>query len=241
LPANTSNSIPLAVAIDSNSPSIYQTITNTIRIGSAGAVGNATAIEQPASNNVITDVDVIRGPDIVALSMGYTPAHLRQGGTVVVTVTLQNQGTISTIGPEGNPDTGWFGSDLYVKPVGALAPTGPADRYLGFCAISLNPCAANQQRGNLYQPTQSYFGPGLAPGQKWVVTYTAVLTSGGLQWLYFQADTFWAANGDPDPTLVYGSSQHGRVVESNETNNLYGPLPIYVTPNVYLPLVLKQK
>jgi uncharacterized repeat protein (TIGR01451 family) len=241
LPANTSNTIPFAVAIDSNIPGPYLSITNTIRIGSTGAVENATAIEQPAGNNVFTDVDVIRGSDIVVLGMGYTPAHLRQGGAIVVTVTLQNQGAVSTIGPEGNPNTGWFGSDLYVKPMGALAPTGPADRYLGFCATSLNPCAANQQRRSLYLPTQDYFVSGLAPGQKWVLTYTHVLTGSGLQWLYFQADTFWAANGDPDPTLLYGSSPHGRVVESNEANNIYGPLPIYVTPNTYLPLIFKQK
>jgi hypothetical protein len=82
-------------------------------------------------------------------------------------------------------------------------------------------------------------GNGLATGESTVLTYTYAIPTAGEQWLYVQADTFWGQNGDPDPTM-YGSSQHGRIVEGDEENNIFGPVSIYVNPSVYLPIVLRR-
>ncbi|HET7091211.1 MAG TPA: hypothetical protein VFL17_21465, partial [Anaerolineae bacterium] len=58
-------------------------------------------------------------------------------------------------------------------------------------------------------------------------------------WLYAQADPFWGAEGDPSP--VWGSSLHGRNVEFNEENNIFGPLVITVGGNqVFLPVILRN-
>jgi hypothetical protein len=83
-----------------------------------------------------------------------------------------------------------------------------------------------------------YQGGGLAPGQTTTITFTTKLEGGGTQWLYLQADTFWGQNGDPDPTM-FGSSAHGRIFEPIESNNIYGPIAIFVNANVYLPLIRK--
>jgi hypothetical protein len=38
-------------------------------------------------------------------------------------------------------------------------------------------------------------------------------------------------------TNIYGTPQHGRVIEGDETNNIFGPIEIYAQPVVYLPLI----
>jgi hypothetical protein len=39
---------------------------------------------------------------------------------------------------------------------------------------------------------------------------------------------------------VYGLPQTGRITESNELNNIYGPVLIDVRPSIYLPLIRKN-
>ena len=89
-----------------------------------------------------------------------------------------------------------------------------------------------------YDQIGYYQGGGLAPGQMTTLIYTIKPDSGGWQWLYIQADTFWGQNGDPDPTM-FGSSAHGRILEASESNNIFGPIPIFVSSNLYLPLIRK--
>jgi hypothetical protein len=167
-------------------------------------------------------------------NLTYAPARLRQGGLLTVWVTLENRGPDSTQGPDGK---GWFGTDLYVKPAGSASPTGPGDRYLGACPANTNYCP-DAIRQDLVKLTKSEGGEGLAPGEVWALTYTYRIPTAGAQWLYAQADTFWGQNGDPDPTL-YGSSQQGRITEGLEANNIFGPVSIYVNPNLYLPLIFR--
>jgi len=71
------------------------------------------------------------------------------------------------------------------------------------------------------------------------VTYVYSLPDGGLKRLYVQADTFWGEFGDPSPN--FGSSQRGRITETNEINNIFGPFEIDVRGNIYLPIVLKNR
>jgi len=160
----------------------------------------------------------------------------QSAGQATVAVTLTNQGVEPTLGPGG---AGWFGADLYVKPVGGSPPFGPGDRYLGYCPAPGNYCPGSE-RADLYRVTKVYDGGGLAPGESWVLTYTFVLSAGSRYWVYAQADTFWGANGDPDPTL-FGSSEHGRIVEVNELNNISSRLEVQVHWKVYLPLVVKNR
>ena len=235
LPAGASGWVTFALNIRNDLPIEYLTITNTVEIGAQPPEEMPDAFEQPTSNNVSTDIDIVHGADLLVTNLTYAPARLRQNGFITVWVTLVNQGPDPTLGPDGK---GWFGTDLYIKPSGSAPPTGPGDRYLGACPSNTNYCPSTI-RYELYQVTKSYSGTGLASGEVWVLTYTYRLPTVGEQWLYVQADTFWGQNGDPDPT-VYGSSQNGRILEGLAANNIFGPVPIHVTPNVYLPLVLRN-
>jgi hypothetical protein len=241
LPAGASGSVTFALQIDPSIPESYLAISNSVRIGALPPADVPEAIEQPASNNIAVDIDTIRGADIAVVGLTYRPLIPQQGRPITVVVTLQNLGVDPTLGPKipGVSDPGgWFGADLYVKPVGAPPPSGPADRYLGLCPTPTNPCPTTD-RWDLYKIIKAAPGVGLATGETWQITYTYKLPSGGRQWLYVQADPYWA---EPDPVYapVYGLPQTGRITESNELNNIYGPVLIDVRPNIYLPLIRKN-
>jgi hypothetical protein len=90
----------------------------------------------------------------------------------------------------------------------------------------------------LYKWIKNFDGAGLASGESYVVTYTYVLPDAGVQWLYVQADPFWAGSPPPD----WGTSEYGRIDETDEQNNVYGPVSIDVqSGKLYLPLVLKNR
>lgn len=232
LSPNSSHAVTFALQIAPNIPESYMAVSNTARIKSS----TSGVIDPSPSNNASTDVNTIRGADIAVIGViTNAPPELRQGDTIIVAVTLKNQGVTSVTGPDGD---GWFGTDLYVKPYGDPPPANAGDRYLGACPTDTNYCPS-LFRSELFQATPP--GYHLAPGESWALTFTYALPTAGRQWLYVQSDTFWGQNGDPDPTL-YGSSQYGRIVEGNEDNNIYGPIEIYVRAaiKVYLPMVLKQ-
>ena len=237
LPAGASGWLTLGLTVDPGIPANYLAVTNTAQIGADAPADVPEATEQPATNNTSNDVDIIRGADIAVLGLTYSPNNLQLGKIMTVVVTLQNRGVDATAGPDL---AGWFYADLYVKPISAPAPAGPADRYLGFCLDAANfPCTqqpAHTQFVKTYTTTAG--AGGLAPGETVNVTYTVLLSKTSTQWLYVQADPFWAQNGDPDP-VTYGSSQDGRVVEGNEDNNIFGPFAINVKAYIYLPIMFR--
>jgi uncharacterized repeat protein (TIGR01451 family) len=233
LGSGDSGFVTMALQIDNAIPADYFVITNTAEIGGGHVPDVSEAVDAELANNLSVDIDTIRGPDlaIVPGSVTIAPSSLHQGGTMTVTVQVRNQGLETPSGPDGQP---WFGSDLYIKPIDAPAPVNPGDRYLGACPTNTNYCEGTVRLDQIGY----YQGDGLTPTQTTTLTYTVNLPSSGWQWLYFQADTFWGQYGDPDPT-TYGSSEHGRMFEGNEANNIYGPIAIFVNSNVYLPLIRK--
>ena len=238
LPAGASGFVTFALNISPDIPLEYWVVTNTVQIGSSGSVEEPGTIEQPTANNTSTDVDVIRGPDIAVVGMTVAPTNPQQGKPITVVVTLENRGVDATIGPETAVISGWFGADLYVKPAGSPPPSGPGDRYLGACPTITNYCPTTIRWG-LHNQVKGYGIEGLLPGETWLVTYVYNLPDGGLKRLYVQADTFWGEFGDPSPN--FGSSQRGRITETNEINNIFGPFEIDVRGNIYLPIVLKNR
>lgn len=182
-------------------------------------------------NQVAEDADIVSGQDIVVTDLHAASNIVVPGKPAQFVVTLYNNGFTPTLSSDGS---GWFGVDLYVKPSGSPPPAGPADRYLGYCLDASNyPCTLQDSH---YQ-TVGYPSGSLAADATSQVTYTLSITSVGTYWLYVQADPYWAG-----PTAPYtgGTPANGRVVEGNETNNIFGPLMIKVDyGKVYLPLVLK--
>ena len=238
LPAGAGGFVTIALAIDPGIPEEYLGITNTARIGALPPLDVPEAFEQNTANNTATDIDTIRGPDIAVVGLNVSPSNPREGQLFNVVVTFKNQGLDPTQGapiPGFSDPGGWFGADLYVKPANAPPPTGPTDRYLGICPDTNNPCGS--PRFDLYRIIKAAPGVGLAPGETVVVTYTYAVLAGGVKWLYVQADPFW---GDGQP--YSGSAAHGRILEADEQNNVYGPVSITVQSNkTYLPVVLKNR
>ncbi len=227
LPPGGSGNVAFQVQLAPSIPANVLAISNTAHIDATPAV---RATETNANNNTSTDIDIVHGADLIVTNMTYTPTGLRQGGPITVVVTLKNQGLDATLGPDG---LGWFGVDLYVKPKDAPPPSGPSDRYLGFCSTPTNPCTG-QQRWNLFAYVKSNGGPGLAAGETWVLTYTYILPTGGIQWLYAQADPYLGGQAGS------GTPTNGRIVEGNEIDNIFGPVQIFVQPSMYLPIVRKN-
>lgn len=222
---NQSRAITLVAQITDTLPGGVLAVRNSAEVIDGGASG----VEVDPGNQIASDSDVVAGPDLAVAGIRLVN---RTGQQVTVAVTVTNQGLEATQGPDGK---GWFGMDLYVKPAGDPPPFGPGDRYLGFCASPTNPCT--DTRYGLYTWIKAWDGPGLAPGETWLVTYTHPFTASGLFWLYAQADPFW---GDGQPAS--GASQHGRIVEGDEGNNIFGPVLLDATDfKVYLPAVMKNK
>ncbi|HEY4691662.1 MAG TPA: hypothetical protein VIK33_20305 [Anaerolineae bacterium] len=224
---NQSRAITMAVQITGTLPPGVLAVRNSAEASDDGLSG----IEVDPSNQSASDTDVVAGPDLAVTGMRLVS---RSGLRVTIAVTVTNEGKDATQGP---PATGgWFGSDLYVKSVGDPPPYGPGDRYLGVCPTPTNYCPSDL-RPDLYRITKSYGGEGLAPGESTTLMYTYELPAEDVYWLYAQADTFWGQG-----TSEFGTSANGRIVEGDESNNIYGPLIIDVSDfRVFLPAVLKNR
>ena len=76
----------------------------------------------------------------------------------------------------------------------------------------------------------------LAVGEVVTVTYQISVPQAGTYWLYVQGDPYW---NDPAQSWA-GTAAHGRIVEGNEVNNIYGPFEITIDTGirkVFLPLI----
>jgi uncharacterized repeat protein (TIGR01451 family) len=220
LAPGASDSLLVPVLIGANLPDTFLSVANTASVIAVPAV---RATETNSGNNASTDIDIVRGADITVLSMTYSPTRLRQYGPVTITVVYKNQGFDPTSGPDG---WGWFGTELYIKPSGSPPPSGPDDHLYGKCPTPTGSC----------KYVKAFNSAGLAASETYTVTYTYILPLGGTQWLYAQADPYWNVPG----TNNYGTAQHGRVIEGDETNNIFGPIEIYAQPALFLPLVRKN-
>jgi uncharacterized repeat protein (TIGR01451 family) len=222
---NRSTNLTLAAQI---SPTLPLDVLAVGNYSDASNEQSGEGVEINGFNQSDEEITTVNGPDI-AVQRIKAPAQGILKRNLNIAVVLFNNGFAPSNGPDGQ---GWFGIDLYLKPYGAPPPTGPADRYLGACPTTDNPCP-----NTLRFPTQYYlFGypnGSLGTGQTVTVTFPLTVATQGRYWLYAQADTYW---NDPDP--MYGTPAHGRVLEGNEQNNIFGPIEIIVdNAKVYLPIV----
>jgi hypothetical protein len=54
------------------------------------------------------------------------------------------------------------------------------------------------------------------------MTFPLTIATPGRYWLYAQADTYW------NDLIPSGVPDHGRMLEGNETNNIFGPFEIVI-------------
>lgn len=117
------------------------------------------------------------------------------------------------------PATTWFYTDMYVRR-GTGSP--PADR---------------TELGDTYVDS----GTGMAPGENRLLTFNWTFALTGTYQIYFQIDTCDTSSIGPSGLCLDPS--YGRIPESNELNNIFGPVNVFVfktTPQrTYLPFIAK--
>ena len=191
-----------------------------------------SGIETDPTNQFGESITTVSGPDAEVIRLNAPTAMVKKKNFNVQAV-IVNSGFAPTRGP--NSTGGWFGVDLYVKPIGSTPPLSPADRYLGACPTPVNPCASTI-RWEQYKVVADPNDPNtaLAVNEVVTLTYQISVPVEGEYWLYVQADPYW---NDPGQNWV-GTPEHGRIIEGNESNNIYGPSKITIGERkVYLPVV----
>ena len=185
-------------------------ITNTTRINADQAT--------TGSDNVFTDVDIVStngGPDIRILGASVAPAFAGQPTAVVITLT--NAGPLST--------NTWFFTDLYIDRV----PTGRTD--LGDSFTDVSSAARARRQARIMAPAT------IAPNEVKVVTINTLFNAPGVHQVYLQADTCDLSSVGPAGNCFDAS--YGRIAETNEANNLFGPINVTVQARIYLPIIVR--
>ncbi len=218
-------SISLAM-VTQVSPTLFSDAPDVFAVANYADViaSDLHGIEINGMNQSQEDIDVVAGPDIAVTELRADNSRPMPNVPTNFYVTLANIGFDPTIGPDG---TGWFGVDLYIKPAYSPPPVGPADRYFGACPTATDYCPTTfrfDQYSIAKFFTTTLGAGGLSADESWPLTYTLAITPAGTYWIYGQADTYW---GEP-MTTTYGTEAHGRIVEGNEVNNIFGPIPIIV-------------
>jgi hypothetical protein len=231
---NRSTTVTLAARISSTLPANVLAVAN---YSDASNEQSGEGLEINGLNQSGEKITTVNGPDVIVKQI-LAPTQGTVKKNLNVKVVLTNNGFVPTSGPNS---TGWFGIDLYVRPYGAPPPSGPADRYLGACPNTANPCNDAVRFNTQYQAYGYDPANSLAVDQ--VITMTFPLTIAPAYpitasqpvryWLYAQADTFWNEN-----PAIYGTAAHGRIVEGNEVNNIVGPIEIVIDyGKIYLPII----
>ncbi|HET7376093.1 MAG TPA: hypothetical protein VFK30_05265, partial [Anaerolineae bacterium] len=237
-------SLPILGPNQSTVISLVARISSTLPAGVLGVENLACAstdgihgVQLDATRSCADTITTVAGPDIAVLGIR-TPQLTAPNHATRFWVNVTNQGFDKTLGPDGR---GWFGVDLYVKPVGSDAPFGPYDRQWGYCDKNTYnfPCSIQATHYATVNFTTTLGAGGLVANASLSVPFTITIATPGLYWLYAQADPFWAADGFSSP--VFGTYQDGRIMEADEHNNIFGPVLINVgSIKVYLPLVRKN-
>ncbi len=158
---------------------------------------------------------VLGVPDLVIDGVSLSPSIVAAGTKFTATLTVRNAGTGRACNPNRLPcvGQGGFYLDAFINP-STPPPSFPFNSY-----------------GNTFRTVDP-----LAPGEITTVVFPSLTFAVSQQpILYFKIDNYSC----PTSTCAPSSGQRGLVPESNEGNNVFGPVtvPQY---GVYLPLVRKK-
>jgi hypothetical protein len=215
LAAGASGSVTFVVSLPYTFTPEMISFANTFLIQDAGPGGLSVARASQAPT--------VGVPDLVVASVRLIPSTVKVGTKFTATVVISNAGT----GVACNPKTTYLNPSAPCGPFALDAFTDPA-----------TPPPSNSFGG--YGAGYTYIAP-LGPG----MTATAVIADLSFAAnqnfiLYFKVDN-WNCAGDPlHPPCLPDTAQHGLVPESNESNNVFGPVrPL--TPVSYLPLIVRGR
>lgn len=208
-------------AIGALAPGAAGTVSIAARVNgaAAGTLLTSTARiggggDSDPSNNESTDTDIVQaaGADlqITGVQIGLVP----EGYPATIMVTVTNIGTAAA--------TTWFYTDLYVDRI-------PANR------TDLGDYSDSQSISMLSRHKRS-LAP-LGAGQSVRFNYYVMFNDLATHQLYFQADTCDTTGGVPNGNCTDAS--YGRIPETNEANNVSGPVAVtaVVPRNLFLPNV----
>jgi uncharacterized repeat protein (TIGR01451 family) len=205
--------------VGSVAPGATGTVAMAARVNSGVGLGTlltstsriAAAADSNPANDRSTDVDIVQASGPDLKITGVYTGSPAVGLPETIVVTVTNIGTAGT--------TTWFYTDLYMDRV----PLNRTDLGDDFKYISAP--------ATRHQPSKV---ESLAPGQSVQVEYQVMFNDTTTHQLYFQADTCDLAGACLD-------ASYGRIAETNEANNVFGPISLTaVSPHVlYLPVVRK--
>jgi uncharacterized repeat protein (TIGR01451 family) len=169
-----------------------------------------------------TKMTMVGVPDLVIDNVSLSPSIIPAGAKFTATVTIRNAGTARACNPNRLPCVGYQNG----SPIGGF-----------FVDVFLNPLVP--------PPSFPFVGYGdrfpavapLSPGEITTVVFSNLSFAFNQQpILYFKVDNYACPGSDCAPSF----GQRGLVPESNEFNNVFGPV---ITPQfkLYLPLIRKTK
>jgi hypothetical protein len=223
LDAGESGSVQFSLQLSDTIPAAVWVISNTVEIGHEI---DEFAFETDIRNNTSTDIDVLRGPDLVVTNLEILPADPVAGKPISFMVTVLNQGKDDTLNAAGQ---GWFIVELYLKG-SSFTPAGPPvdvfDHYGGYWPdISRSP----------ERMSYTCVLGGLAAGNKATCPFdiTDIEDADDYE-VYVQADVSF----DTFIEEPWGHD-YGLVQEAVESNNIYSHGVVQVEERgTYLPIII---
>lgn len=158
-------------------------------------------------------------PDLIVESVKLTPSAVTAGMPFAATIVIRNRGTGRACNPDYIGCGGGFDVDVFLDP-----PSPP-------------PSSKFQSYGDTYVSI-SPINPGLT---RTVVIPNLTFGMGESYILYVKVDNHDCA--EPSHPCIPDDADHGLVPESDEENNVFGPInvPDLLAHSIYLPIILKTQ
>ena len=205
LEAGESASVEFTLQLSDSIPLDVMVISNSVQIGHDTA---ELAFETDPSNNQATDLDILRGPDLIITDVEVAPTQPETGAPIQFSVTVRNQGKDGTDNAAGEQ---WFALELYLKGSG-FVPAGPPADIFDHAGGYWTDAGGSQER-----PSYLYTFSSLPAGSEetWTFVIDDVDDMDDYQ-VYAQVDVSFDARPDWPWTAGYGL-----VLEAIETNNIF--------------------
>jgi uncharacterized repeat protein (TIGR01451 family) len=205
LDAGESASVEFTLQLSDSIPLDVMVISNSVQIGHDTT---ELAFETDPSNNQATDLNILRGPDLIITDIEIVPAQPEAGEPIQFLVTVRNQGKNGTDNAAGEE---WFALELYLKESG-FVPAGPPADIFDHAGGYWTDAGGSQER-----PAYLHTFTSLPAGSEdtWTFVIDDVDNMDDYQ-VYAQVDVSFDARPDWPWTADYGL-----VLEAIESNNVY--------------------
>ncbi len=214
-----SRSITFSVKLTTTIPSSIENIENRVEIS---YYSTEETMETNVLNNLASDFDFFKGPDLVISSLTITPESLAPGEPMTVAVVVTNLGDPVTHrwdGSQGNPNE-LFAVEVYLRRRPSFPPQDVFDHDEGW------------ERGDAYL---KWIDGRLDTNESTTVNFPLYVPSGGGNYdIYAQVDVSQGTQ------TFYWGRPWGLILELDEANNITAAYPVETTKLVYLPVVMRQ-